>query len=262
MRFSNAELPPFWGASVRFFVAAALFTVLMGITRAPFPRGHALTGALVFGAVNFGISYAFAYYGLQRVNAGTAAVIVATAPLFTLVLAVVHRIERFRVRPIVGALIALAGVGLVFRQELSADVGAIYLLAMLGNAIALAEALVIAKRFPRTHPITTNAVGALVGAVLLLGLSFLTGEPHALPARADAQLALLYLATIGSIGLFGLSLYVVNRWTASATSYGLVVTPLVAITLGAILRGEPISALLIVGAVIVFVGVYIGALSR
>lgn len=262
MRYSNAELPPFWGASIRFFAASAIFAVVMLAARLRPPHGAALIGAIVFGAVNFGISYAFAYYGLQRVNAGTAAVIVATAPLFTLVLAVAHRIERFRVRPIIGAVIALAGISIVFRQELSADVPAIYLLAMLANAAALAEALVIAKRFPRTHPITTNAVGALVGAVLLLALSLVTGEQQALPSRSDAQVALLYLSTIGSIGLFGLSLYVVSRWTASATSYALVVAPLVAITLGAILRGEPISALLLVGALIVGAGVYIGAISR
>ena len=47
----------------------------------------------------------------------------------------------------------------------------------------------------------------------------------------------------------------------SATSYALVVMPLVAISLGALLRGESVSPFFLVGAAIVAVGVYVGALS-
>ena len=261
MRFSNAELPPYWGAAIRFLPAGALFFAAMVLSRIPFPRGASLRGAAIYGALNFGAGYAFGYYGLVDTPAGTAAVILATVPLFTLGLVALHGQERFRVRGLIGGLIALAGIGLVFREQLSANVPVLSLLAMLGNALVAAEAGVIAKGLPRMHPIATNAVGMLVGGALLLVLSAAVGEQHALPEASQTWAALIYLSIVGSIGLFGLFLAMLRRWTASASSYALVAMPLVAIALGAILRGEAITPIFLAGGALVAAGVWIGALS-
>lgn len=260
VRYSNAELPPYWGATLRFIPASVLLFASLAIWRIPIPRGAALTGALIYGALNFGIGYALTYFGLQRAPAGTASVVLASVPVFALVLAVVHGLERFRSRGLIGALVAMAGIALVFGDQLSADVPVANLLALLANAAVAAEAGVVAKRFPRTHPLATNAVGMLVGALIVGALSLAVGEPHALPQRLETQLTIVYLATVGSIGLFGLFLFMLGRWTVSASSYALVVMPLVAVSLGAALRGEAVSPFFLTGAVIVAVGVYVGAL--
>jgi drug/metabolite transporter (DMT)-like permease len=261
VRFSNAELSPYWGAAIRFLPAGALLLAAMAIWRVPVPRGGALRGAAIYGALNFGAGYALGYYGLVATPAGTAAVILATVPLFTLGLVALHGQERFRVRGLVGALIALAGIGLVFREQLSANVPLISLLAMLGNALVAAESGVIAKGMPRMHPIATNAVGMLVGGACLLAVSFIAGEAHVPPRAPQTWAAVTYLCLVGSIGLFGLFLAMLRRWTATASSYSLVVMPLVAIALGAAVRGEPITPIFLVGGGLVAIGVYVGALS-
>ena len=261
VRFSNAELAPFWGAALRFLPAAALLFVAMGIWRVPVPRGSALVGAVIYGALNFGLSYGLSYVGLQRATAGTASVMIATVPLWTFFLAIAHGLERFRARALVGTIVATVGVGIVFVEQLSADVPIASLLAMLGGAVAAAEATVVAKRFPRTHPLSTNAVGTLVGGAILMALSLAVAAAHPLPQRPETQLALAYLATVGAVGLFALFLFVLGRWRASAASYALVVMPLVAIALGALLRGEAVSPFFIAGALVVGAGVYVGALS-
>jgi len=262
VRYSNAELPPYWGATIRFIPASALLFMSLFIWRIPFPRGAALTGAVLYGGLNFGVGYALLYFGLQKAPAGTASVVLATLPTFAFVLALLHGLERFRMRALVGAIVAAAGIAIVFADQLTADVPPLNLLAILGNAVVGAEAGVVAKRFPRTHPLATNAVGILVGAVIVGILSFAVGEAHGFPQRIETQLTLLYLATVGSIGLFGLFIFVLNRWTVSASSYALVVMPLVALSLGALLRGETISPFFLVGAAVVAVGVYVGALSK
>jgi drug/metabolite transporter (DMT)-like permease len=261
VRFSNAELPPYWGAAIRFLPAGALLGVAMAIWRIPFPRGASLRGAAIYGALNFGAGYALGYYGLVDAPAGTAAVLLATVPLFTLALVAVHGQESFRLRGLVGALIALAGILVVFREQLSANVPLLSLLAMLGNALVAAESGVVAKGMPRMHPIATNAVGMLVGGVILLVLSFVAGESHALPRAGETWVAVIYLSVVGSIGLFGLFLAMLRRWTASASSYALVAMPLVAIALGAVVRGETITPIFLLGGALVAVGVYVGALS-
>lgn len=261
MRFSNAALPPYWGAAVRFLPASALLAAAMLLWRIPAPRGRSLRGAAIYGALNFGAGYALGYYGLVDTPAGTAAVILATVPLFTLALVALHGQEPFRVRGLVGGVIALAGIGLVFREQLSASVPMLSLVAMLGNAIVAAEAGVIAKGMPRMHPIATNAVGMLVGGILLLVLSVAVGERQAPPRASETWVALVYLCIVGSIGLFGLFLAMLRRWTASASSYALVAMPLVAIALGSVIRGEVITPIFVVGGLLVAAGVYIGALS-
>jgi len=261
VRFSNAELPPLWGATLRFLPASLLFAAAMALWRIPIPRGGSLRGAALYGALNFGVGYALGYYALVDAPAGTAAVILATVPLFTLGLVALHGQERFRVRGLVCGLIALAGIGLVFREQLSANVPLLSLLAMLASAIVSAEAGVVAKGMPRMHPIATNAVGMLVGGLLLLAVSLVVGEAQSPPRTTATWAVLVYLCVVGSIGLFGLFLAMLRRWTASSSSYAIVAMPLVAIALGAVVRGETITPIFLVGGALVAAGVYVGALS-
>ena len=109
IRFSNRELAPLWGAGLRFSLAAALLLVVMAVLRLPFPRGRALTGALLYGALNFGAAFALAYYALVRLHAGLGQTLLALVPLATLLLAVAQRQERLRLAAVVGTLLALAG---------------------------------------------------------------------------------------------------------------------------------------------------------
>jgi drug/metabolite transporter (DMT)-like permease len=261
VRFSNAELAPYWGAALRFLPAGLLFLAATWLWRIRLPRGSSLRAAAIYGVLNFGASYAFAYYGLVDAPAGTAAVTFATVPLFTLALVALHGQEPFRARGLVGALIALSGIALVFREQLSTDVPLPALLAILASAAVAAEAGVVAKGMPRMHPIATNAVGMLVGGALLLALSLITDEQRPLPRAPETWATLVYLCLVGSIGLFALFLAMLRRWTASASSYSIVVMPLVAIALGAVIRAETITAMFLVGGLLVAIGVYVGALS-
>src|SRR4029450_10113991 len=52
IRFSNRELAPLWGASLRFALAAALLLAVMLMFKLAFPRGRALAGALLHWLVN------------------------------------------------------------------------------------------------------------------------------------------------------------------------------------------------------------------
>lgn len=260
VRFSNAELAPFWGATLRFSIACALFFVVMALRRAAFPRDRALVGVIVYGALGFGASYAFLYWALQTVPAGLASVIIALVPLLTFLLATAHGLERFRIRALVGGLVAVAGIAIVFAEQLRGDAPPLALLACVAGALCIAESGVAAKMFPRVDPSATNAVGMLAGLAILAPLVLIAGEVPALPSRLDTLVAVTYLVTIGSIGLFALFLYVLRRWTATATSYILVLAPLVTIALGSLIAGERVTGQFVIGALVVGGGVYVGAL--
>ena len=261
VRFSNEELPPFWGATLRFGIACALFFGVMRWRGAALPRGRALAGVALYGALGFGAFYALMYWALVSVSAGLASVLVALVPLLTFFLAIAHGLETFRLRGLVGALIAIAGIAVVFAEQIGGVVEVAALLACVAAAVCTAESAVVAKLFPRVDPAATNAVGMLAGLSILAPLSIVARETWTLPQRTETILAVTYLVTIGSVGLFGLFLYVLRRWTATATSYLLVLSPLVTVVVASLLAGERITPQFALGTALVGAGVYVGALS-
>ena len=262
VRYSNEELAPFWGAGLRFALAAVLLLALTRAMHHELPRGAALLSTALYGVLSIGLSYALLYWALVSAPAVFVSVVVALVPLLTLLLAAAQRLERLSWRGLAGGAIALAGIALVFREQIRLDVPLASGLAALAGALCIAQSGVVGKRLPRLHIFSVNTVGFAVGAAMLLAASLFTGEARTLPAEAETWVAFAYLVVLGSVGLFGLVLYLLARLTASATAYVLVLAPVVTVVLGAILRAEPVTATLLAGAALVAVGVYLGAISR
>jgi drug/metabolite transporter (DMT)-like permease len=260
IRFSNRELDPLWGAGLRFSLAAAVLVAVMAVLRLEIPRGRALLGAVLYGALTIGVAFALAYYALVHLHAGLGQTLLAIVPLATLLLAVIQRQERFRLAALVGALLAVAGIAVMSRAPLQEDVPLLSVLAAVGGALCFAQAAVLVRWFPPVHPVTMNAVGMTTGAALLLIASLIAGDSMALPDRGETWAALAYLVVVGSVIVFVLYLVVLRYWTASRTSYEFVLIPVVTVVLSAWLDDEPIRAGLVLGGLLVIAGVYVGAL--
>lgn len=260
VRFSNVELPPFFGAAARFAAASLILFVIVLTLRLPLPNGRSLVGTLIFGALQFGISYALIYWSLLQVPAGLFQVIVALVPLLTFLLAMLHRQESFQWRLLIGGLIAVSGIAIIFRASIQTNIPLPALLAAILSAACIAESVVLLKGFPKSHPVTTNALAMAMGAVILLATSWLFREVPKLPTQTTTWMAILYLIFFGSIITFVLSLYVLSHWTASATSYQLVLMPLVTVLFASWLANERISLAIFTGGLLVLIGVCIGVL--
>lgn len=256
------ELAPFWSAGLRFALAGALLTAFVLVVRRPFPRGRSLAGSVAYGAIGFGGSFGFMYPALREVPAGTAMVFLALVPLLTFGLAIAQRQEQFHVQGLMGALIAVAGVAIVFADQVSAAVPIASLLFIIAGTFFIAESGILLKWIPRSDPYATNAVAMVSAAVILVGLSVLAGETFALPAAPQTWVATLYLVVLGSILMFGLYLYALRRWSASAMSYVTLLVPLITVPLAAVLISEAISGSFVAGAATVIVGVYVGAFLK
>jgi drug/metabolite transporter (DMT)-like permease len=260
VRFSNRELAPLWGAGLRFALAAALLVAVMVVLRLAFPWGRALIGALLYGLFNFAGSFGLTYYGLVQVHAGLGQILLALVPLATLLLAVLWRQERLTAASVVGTLLALTGVAAISYSPLQQSVPLLSVLAVVGGAICFAQALVLVRRFPPVHPVTMNAVGMTVGAVLLIAAALLAGEPIVLPHRPETWAAMAYLVVVGSVVVFLLYLVVLRYWAASRASYGFVIIPFVTLLLSAWLDNERVGVGLALGGLLILGGVYVGAL--
>lgn len=262
VRQSVLELPPLWAAGSRFALAGSLVTLIALATSQPFPRRRELRDSAVYGIFAFGISFACINVGLRDVPGGTGSVIVASAPLLTLGLAIAQGQERFTARALVGAVVAVAGVGIVFVDQLELAVPLTSLFLILLGAAAISQSSIIVRGMARNDPLWTNAVGMLVGATLLLALSRAGAEGWSVPTRATTFIAMTYLIVFGSVVAFTLSIYVLRQLPASVAAYAVLLFPLVGVTVATLLTGERFSVWFIAGGVVMLLGVYIGAFRR
>jgi drug/metabolite transporter (DMT)-like permease len=256
------DLDPLYGAATRFALAGVVFFAILALRRIPFPRGRALAGAALYGTLGFGTAYALMYVALVELSAGVAAALLATVPLFTLALAALQRLEAFTLRGLAGGALAVVGIVVLSVESLGGDVPLGYVLAALAAPVVIAQSAIVAKRFPQTDPVATNAVGMVVGGVLLAVASVAAGEAWTVPQAGKTWVAAAWLVAAGSVGLFWLFLVVVQRWTASASTYAIPLMPLVAVALAAVLTDEGVGLAEVAGGLLVIAGCYVGAIRR
>ena len=260
VRFSNRGLDPLWGAGLRFALAAAIFLGVVLVLGLSLPRGRALAGVVLWGLIQFAATFALMYYAFIELHAGFGQILLALVPLLTALLAAAQGEERLRLLSLVGALMAVVGVTIMTSASLEESVPILSVLAGLGGAVCFAESAVLVRVLPPVHPVTMNAVGMSAGAGALLLGAALIGESFVLPDDASTWAALVYLVTLGSVGVFLLYVFVLGRWTASRVAYSFLLSPIASILLSAWLDDEPVGWGLVLGGLLVLGGVYIGAL--
>ncbi|MDP9245289.1 MAG: EamA family transporter [Chloroflexota bacterium] len=257
IRFGNETTPPVWAATIRLALASVLLFGITAAFRMPLPRGQALRGAALWGLFNLGVNLSLLYIGETTVPSGIAAVLFATVPLTTALLAAAFGVEPLVTRKVIGAVVAIGGVAVIFAGELGVSVPLAGLLTVFGAASAAALANVLLKRAPKQQVIPLNAIGTAVGAAVCLVVSLAVGESHAIPQTAAAWIPILYLTVAGSCGAFVLFSWLVTHWSVSNASLLGVTVPIIAVILGGLVKGEQPAALTYVGAAIVISAILI-----
>ncbi|HLE53413.1 MAG: hypothetical protein A2Z16_06890 [Chloroflexi bacterium RBG_16_54_18] len=260
IRMTYAELAPFWAAASRFALAALVFWGLAYFRKIQIPKGRALLGALVFGTLTVGLAFTLIAWGLVATPASLYQILMAMVPLLTLFLSALHGVERINVRGLFGSLLAIVGIAITVGGASGAHISLSHIAAIILAAVFVAEGGVLIKKFPPNPPIMTNAIGMTVGAIILGTVSLVRGEEWKLPAQTNTLLAFIYLVIFVTIIAFLLYMFVLGKWTASGTSYGFVIIPLVTIVVASTLAGEEIRLNFLIGGVFVLAGVLVGAL--
>jgi drug/metabolite transporter (DMT)-like permease len=261
IKITSGELEPLWGAGVRFGAAGMLFVLLGLLLRVRVPRGAALGGAMLYGALAFGGAFGLLFTAIPMIGAGTAQLLLGLVPLLTLILAPLHGLETVKIRALLGSMVALLGVGILAFDRISLDVHPLGIALAILAALMIAESGVVAKLTPRADPVVTNAVGMITGAALLLPLSLILGERWTLPTQQDTWLAISYLVVVGSLAVFWLFIFVLRRWDASAASFQFLLLPLAAIPFSALLTHEVVTPNMLLGGALMLGGVYLGVLA-
>lgn len=260
IRITYAELSPFWAAASRFGLAAVIFWALAAYRRLPLPKGRAFAGAVIFGLLTVGLAFILIAWGLVATPASLYQTLMATVPLLTVFLSAFHGVESITTRGLIGSLLAIAGIIVAVGGSSAANISWPHIAGILVAAAFMAEGGVLIKKFPPNPPILTNAIGMTVGTVILCTASLLAGESWTIPTQSSTWIAYVYLVLFVTLLAFMLYMFVLSKWTASGTSYGFVMIPLVTIVVASVVAGEVITPSFLLGASLVLSGVLVGAL--
>src|SRR5262245_32308408 len=262
IKYAVETLPPLLMAGCRFLLAGVILYVALRLRGSAAPtlrqwRLAALTGALLLLGGN-----GLVPWGQLPVPSGRAALIVATTPLWMVILGwLFYKGERPGRRMWLGLAVGFAGAALLIRPSGEDRAGALLgTLAILGAPIAWSIGSLESRRNrPTDDALLTSAMQLLAGGALMVLTGTLLGEWPALFARevsARSALAFGYLALVG--GLVGFTTYAWLLRVASPTAVSTYayVNPLVAVLLGWLVAGEALglevllAAALVVGAVV------------
>ncbi len=260
VRIGLDDLPPLTFAGIRFLVASVVLFAVLWVRGTRLPR-HRSDWALVgtTAVLGFAVSYSAQFWGMQFVPSGSAAVIFATVPLFTLVFAhFALPSEPMRPSALAGVLLGLVGVAVIFSDQLAADDpkafwgSAVFLL----GAASYSAAQVITKaRAGHLDPMLLAALQMAIASGLLLGLgTALEGNPFRIVWTGRAVLAVLYLALVGSALGFFLFYWLLRRMEVTKTLTMMLLHPPVAIVLGWFVLGETLGWRVFVGTAGIIAG--------
>jgi drug/metabolite transporter (DMT)-like permease len=252
----------------RLAAGAVVLAVALPVRRLRFPRGIAIWRHLTLMSVVANIVPFFLFaWGEQRITSGLAGVLNATTPLLTLAAALVMMPgERTTVMRVTGIVVGLLGVVVIVAPWDSPGGSSLAgELACLGAASCYGVGFVYARRFlVNVGEPTSIAAGQILCAAVVLGLFAPVVAAQPVHLTAAVALSVLALGGLGT-GLAYLLFYgLVRDVGPTSTAMVLYFTPIVAVVLGIVVRGEPLTWHLFAGAAVVIVGVALaeGRLTR
>jgi drug/metabolite transporter (DMT)-like permease len=265
IKLGLADLPPVSFAGLRFVVASAVLWGIVAVRRSPLPKGSrawaylALTGFLAFS-----LNYGLLFWGEARTSSGLAAVLQATIPAFGLVVAhVLLPNDRMTLPKVIGVALGIGGVVVIFgdRATLAGPDALRGGLAIVCGAFAVALSNVLVKaRGGAYDPVILAAVQMTFGLVPLVAAGYaLEGSPLAFRWTPRAVASLLYLALVGSVVAFLLFYWLLRRMDVTKVLLISLVTPVLAVALGAAVLHERLGARAFLGAALILGGVFLGA---
>ncbi len=260
-RFVIGQTGPASLALLRYLIGfCCLLPPLLLAPRVRF-KGHDLLPIGLLGIAQFGILIALLNYALQFIASGRAALIFATFPLLTMLLAAGLGREQLTLAKTLGVLLTIVGVGAALGEKVvqrGATSGWGGELAVFASALTGAICSVFYQPYLRKYPPLSVSAYAMLASVGFLALfaareGFFGSLPH---FTAAGWLAVVFIGICSGIGYY-LWLWALTHTTPTRVTVFLALSPVTAAGLGALLLGERLSALSVLGLACVALGLWL-----
>jgi drug/metabolite transporter (DMT)-like permease len=256
------RVPPLAAAGVRFLAAGVLLGVVLSVrggrSRWRIPRRQ-LAGAVGVSFFTLFAAFSLLFLGETHVPSALAALLIASIPLWVVVLRLLAR-EPVSRATVASVALGFAGVAvLVLPSGGASGVGTLWLLVVVGAAVTEAVGSFGSQRVRLpTDPFVTATLQMLAAGVLTLVVALSIGEASDFrlsDVSWKVGLAFAYLVVPGSILAYSAFIWLLQTGSVSTATTYAYVNPVVAIVLGWALLSEDVATTMIVGAVAIVASV-------
>ncbi|WP_462363833.1 DMT family transporter [Pyramidobacter porci] len=262
--YALREMPPLELLLLRTAIAVVILAPLAyGRERRLLPDRGDLTIAVLMGISGVLINNLCFFYAIKFTSLTNIAIIFATSPLITTILAAVFLGERLTLRRACGIILALSGaVCLLCKGDLS-------LLANLslnkGDLMEFCASFccsvmtVLGKKITKSSPIVVTLCNMVASCVLTAALIAVVGQPMNLALSGRALAGTLYIGILGSGCAYVLQQTSIQRIGAGATGAFLNGSPVVSIFAAMVFMEESLSMIQAACAAVIFAGIFLNA---
>ncbi len=257
----DEHLPPMTFAAARFALAILILAFIIYFQKIPLPQTKrewklmALTGVL-----QFSINYSLVFWSEQYISSGLAAVLQAMITVFGLVLAWIHLPgEKITGLKIAAVLMGMAGVATIFIEQLHVNSVMAFAgcVAIVVGAYAAAQASILVKaKGANLHPASMLFAQMLFGILPIIIYALLReGNPLSFNWSGKAIFSVFYLTIPGTIAAFWLYYWLLSKVESTIAMTISLVTPLIAVVVGATFLGEKLPPQTIFGGILILAGI-------
>jgi drug/metabolite transporter (DMT)-like permease len=269
IRDQLGTVPPQWSVAYRFVIAAAAMAMLARVKGERMRLdGKAALAVTFLGFTQFCVNFNVVYLAEQHITSGVVATVFALLLIPSTLLAWAFLGHRPTGRFIGSSAVAIAGIGLLFVNEIRANpaesgqILAGISLTLIGMVAASSANVVQARPEVRRYPLFAMLAWSMAAgaAINILFAYAIAGQP-VFDNRPGYWLGLLYLALPASVLTFSLYYPVVRKIGPARAAYSSVLVPIIAMGFSTWLEDYRWTGLTVAGAVLALGGM-VGALSR
>ena len=270
IRDQLGTVPAGWSVTYRFMIAAAAMFALAwyrGDSLRIGREGHLL--ALAFGVPQFFLNFNFVYAAEHYVTSGLVAVVFALLLVPNSALGWLFLKHKMTGRFLLGSAVAVAGVALLFLQELRhSEVPAHDVLLGIGLTLIAVLSASVSNVMQASERLRHRPVAAMLAWGMLYGLLvdaafawFLHGPP-VIETRLGYWLGLIYLGLFASALAFTIYFRLIRLIGPARSAYSSLLVPVIAMALSTVFEGYRWSTLAVAGGVLALIGLVIALRSN
>jgi len=251
-------------AGLRWMFAGVVMSALMLATGRGLPKPRLWGPLALLGFLMNIVGNGFVVYAQQFVASGLTAVLIATTPFWS---ALIERLlpngERFSKRSLSGLALGFSGIVVLVWPELTngGAGGRQFVIGVIAIQLACVG-WVVGTSYARRHelgdnPFRSTALQMVFSGIMLLTAATAHGDWAQLSFTPRTIAAMLYLSVAGSLIAYSAYIYAIQHLPLQLVSLYAYINPMIAVGLGTLLLNEPLSARVIVAALLVFTGTWI-----
>ncbi|MBP6182019.1 EamA family transporter [Flavobacterium sp.] len=254
------HMPAIQLAAIRQFIGGVFYISFFLFKKTRWPKGKQWKTIIILSILNFVLSNGLSTWGVKYISSGLGAIIGALVPLWIVIISL-FRGERLARLAVIGLAVSFGGVCIIFYDHLSdfllPDFRFGIFISIISTLTWAFGSLYTKKKAASFNPYFSLGLQMFLSGILLFAFTGATGTSVSLSSiPMISWLSIAYLVIIGSILTFIAFIYALQNLPAEINSIYAYINPIVAVILGTIVFGEPLTIALGIGGGVTLFGLY------